>query len=91
MGVVGLHEDAVAGDRDAAIIAGRAGVAHQALRGGASELPESGSGTGVERDDGIGVGDVHDPVMDLGRALQSRGVGDREDPLEGELRQRSPY
>ena len=91
VGVVCLHEDAVAGHRDAAVIAGGAGVADEALRGGARELPELGSRTGVERDDGVGVGDVHDTVMHLGRALQSRGVRDRENPLEGELRQRWPY
>jgi hypothetical protein len=79
--VVGLEEQAVAGNRDAAIRPGR-----RARRARALEVPDLASAAGVERVDFVDGRHVHDPVDDDGRDLQGAGVGQREQPARHEAR-----
>ena len=81
--MVGLHEDPVAGDAHAAIVAGRAGVADEARGEGLRVFPETGAGTGVEGDDGVGIRHIHYAFVDLRSTLEAAGVRHGEDPFDG--------
>ena len=74
--VVGHHEDAIAGDRRAAV---RAAAAH-ALRARPLVVPDPPPAAGVERVALVRRGHVHDAVDDDRRALQPAGVGNGEHP-----------
>ena len=80
VGIVGDHEQAVAGSGCAAIDAA-GGVADQILGSGTLVVPDLASGAGVQRVALIGAGHVHDSVDDDGGYLQAGGAEQREDPL----------
>ena len=50
--------------------------------GGLGVLPQTGAGAGIEGDHRVGVGHVHDAVVDLRRALQARRIRHRDDPFQ---------
>ena len=83
--VIGDHEDAVAGNRHAAVDAARC-VADQALRARAAVLPDPTSVAGVERIALVGGGDVHDPAHHDRGHLQARGARQGEDPTGSQPR-----
>ena len=96
MGVVGRHEQAIAGHGHAAIDAARR-HADQAARARPAVVPDLAAAAGVERVEVVGGGDVHHAVHDHRRHLQLRGVRQAENPVRrqprrvrrGDLRERA--
>ena len=83
--MIGLHEDLVACDRNAAIVPRRASVADQPRCRRSRILPQACARTRIESDHGVRVGHVHDAVVNLRRSLQTSGVRHGEDPLHAHL------
>ena len=83
--MIGDHEHAIAGDRDAAIdAAGR--VADEPLGARPLVVPDLAARAGVERVALVRARHVHHPADDDRRHLQPRRVGQAEDPLRHEAR-----
>ena len=84
MSVIGDGEQQVIADGDPAIQADR-GIADEPLGARPGILPDLASCLGIQREDLVHARDVHDPVDYDGCAFDHALIGNREEPLRGQV------